>query len=209
MAADDERWTIENGLRSVTSRMRQLVLCAAILGACGGAPPPVPPPLPVPARAPAAPALPTAPVDYLEMHADRVVLLGEGAAVLLAADGEDRELPIFIGGTEGTSIDLRLRSERAPRPLTHDLLDHMLEQLGARLYKVQIDALRDNIFRGSVYLRAGGKLLRFDARPSDAIALALGSLAPIYVARAVLDRAGVSRAVIEQQVPTPAPSPAP
>src|SRR5262249_29429298 len=115
-------------------------------------------------------------------------------------------LPIFIGGTEGSSIDLRMKGEKPPRPLTHDLLDSILRELHASIVQVQVDALVGNVFHGSILLRTNGRVIRIDARPSDAIALAIGSRAPIYVAQAVLDQAGIDPDLLrQQQSPGPAP----
>jgi bifunctional DNase/RNase len=83
-----------------------------------------------------------------------------------------------------------MNQEHAERPLTHDLLDAVIRELDSELVKVQVDELRDSIFIGSVFLRREGKIVEIDARPSDAIALALGSKVPIFMAREVLERAG-------------------
>ncbi len=175
----------------------------AVIG-CATAPPPPPPPI-VNVAPPRAPT-PHVPPGYLEMHVDNVLGTPDGAAVILAADGEDLALPIMIGGTEAASIEGRV-ADRAPvRPLTHDLLDHIVERLGGTLIDVRVIALRDGIFYGVVELWARDKLQHFDARPSDAIALAVGNRRPIYVARAVLTEAGVSRAVINQSAAPPPPS---
>ena len=74
--------------------------------------------------------------------------------------------------------------------MTHDLFDAAIHALGANLYKVHIDELRNNTFIGRVYLVKGDRILDLDARPSDAIALAIGNHVPIYVARRVLEEAG-------------------
>ena len=130
------------------------------------------------------------PSGYVRMEVREVVSLSEGEAVLLV-DGERTVLPIFIGGTEAVSIALRLRNQPAPRPLTHDLLDSIVRQLGGQLVKVQVDRLVGGIYIGSVFLRTAHGIRRIDARPSDAIALAIGNRVPIYVARTVLDQSGL------------------
>ena len=166
---------------------------------CGAtAPPPPPaPPRPVPVE----PSEPTGiPAGYLDMHPVELVTLPEGAALLVEAEGSQLVIPIFIGGTEGMSIALRMRGEKAPRPLTHDLLDSVVHQLHGTLVKVQIDALHDDTYFGSIYVRDGHRVVRIDARPSDAIALAIGNRVPLYVAQSVLDQAGVDRDVIKQRL---------
>jgi uncharacterized protein len=131
------------------------------------------------------------PDGYVRMEVRDVVAVTQGEAVLLADPAGAVVLPIFIGGTEAVSIALRLRNEPAPRPLTHDLLDSVIRQLGGELVKVHIDRLVGGIFIGSIFVRTSVAVRRIDARPSDAIALALGNQVPIYVARSVLDQSGV------------------
>ena len=138
------------------------------------------------------------PAGYVEMHAAKVVALGDSAAVLLTDDAMKVALPIFIGGSEGASIDYRMRGERPPRPLTHDLLDDLVRKLGATIVKVQVDALREGVFHGSVFVRASGRVIRVDSRASDAIALAIGNRVPIYVAKKVLDQAGVDPGTMQR-----------
>lgn len=135
----------------------------------------------------------TKPAGYVEVHPTKVVALEDAAALLLVDEAAGVILPIFIGGTEALSIEHRLRGTHAPRPLTHDLLDAAVKKLRGSIVKVHVDAIRDGVFHGSVHIRAGRRVLRLDARPSDAIALALGNRAPIYVAQEVLDGAGVPR----------------
>ena len=84
-----------------------------------------------------------------------------------------------------------------PRPITHDLIDTLLARFEARLLKVQVDKLEDGIFFGSIYLAHRGKVVEIDARPSDAIALALGAEVPIYVAEDVIARAGIQSTDLE------------
>lgn len=114
-----------------------------------------------------------------------------GAFVLrLVDEARTQALPIVIGRAEAHVIDLRMRGERFERPLTHDLLSTMLERLGARVLFVHVDKLESNIFVGSVVLWDGQRLQTFDSRTSDAVAVALGHDAPIYVSEAVIRQAG-------------------
>lgn len=144
------------------------------------------------------------PAGYVEMKPERVVSLGDADALLLVDEPDNLVLPIFIGGTEGQSIDTRMRGVPPPRPLTHDLLDHVLQKLHAQLVQVQIDELRRSdeggIYIGSIFLRANGHVIRLDARPSDAIALAIGNKVAIYVARKVLDDAGMKWDELQKQL---------
>ena len=160
--------------------------------ACGSAARPAPQPSIAAAPSAGGAAQPTGiPVGYVAMRAARVVALGDSAAVLLVDEGMKVALPIFIGGSEGASIDYRMRGDKPPRPLTHDLLDAIVRALGASIVKVQVDALRDGVFHGSVFLRASGRVIRVDSRASDAIALAIGNHIPIYVAAKVIEEAGI------------------
>jgi uncharacterized protein len=134
------------------------------------------------------------------MFAGVVVPADDGAALLLVDEAKQIALPIFIGGTEAISIDHRMRGEKFRRPLTHDLVDSVLRHLDGELVKVQVDALREGTFHGSVFIRAKGQIVRIDARPSDAIALAIGGHVPIYVARAVLDEAGIKPDELRKQM---------
>jgi bifunctional DNase/RNase len=97
---------------------------------------------------------------------------------------------VVIGRSEAMIIDLRLRGEEFERPLTHDLLDRIMGTLGGEVVFVHIDKLRGGIFVGSVHLWDGHQMHRIDSRTSDAVAVALGNDAPIFVAPIVLEEAG-------------------
>lgn len=125
--------------------------------------------------------------------ADILSASASSTVVVLKSRRGETFLPIRIGEAEGLAIALRLSGRQAPRPLTHDLLEQVIRSLRARLVKVHIEAIRDSVFLGRIYLRQGGRQLSLDARPSDSIALALGARAPIYAQRSVLRQAGVSR----------------
>jgi bifunctional DNase/RNase len=129
-----------------------------------------------------------------------------GAAVLLTED-QRIVVPIYIGGTEAMSIQLRFEKRRYQRPLTHDLLDNIMHDLGGELVRVQVDDLRNNTFIATILIRREGRFFQLDARPSDAIALALGNKVPIYAARAVIKEAGVPREEFEGGEELPSGSP--
>ena len=128
-----------------------------------------------------------------------IVPAGDGAAVLLLDSSHTTVLPIYVGGTEALSIRLNLDGKHYERPLTHDLLASMVRELGGRPIKAQIDDLRDDTYFGSVFVRQGERVLQLDARPSDAIAIALGSGAPLYVSRSVLLTSGMPREDLERE----------
>jgi uncharacterized protein len=98
-------------------------------------------------------------------------------------------LPIWIGVFEANAIALRLENVETPRPMTHDLLRSALEQLGGQIEKIVISELRDSTFYARIHVQRNGDAIEIDARPSDAIALALRSEAPIFVLAPVLEAA--------------------
>ncbi|MEK6797807.1 MAG: bifunctional nuclease family protein [Planctomycetota bacterium] len=105
--------------------------------------------------------------------------------VLREAEGE-RAFPILIGIHEAYAIDRRTKGIAVQRPLTHDLIERMLEQLDCRLEQVVISELKDSTFYAKLVVRRNGELLEIDSRPSDAIAIGAGTAAPIYVDDSVL-----------------------
>jgi len=113
--------------------------------------------------------------------------------VVLKDDDEKFFLPIWVGIFEANAIALQLENISTPRPMTHDLLRNLIAELDARVTRIVINDLRDATFFAQIRLlinRGGGdRMLEIDARPSDAIALALRTEAPIYVAQSVLEQA--------------------
>ena len=121
----------------------------------------------------------------------RVHMLSSQHVVILREADDERYLPIWIGSWEAQSIAMRLQGVEAERPLTHDLLATMLDELGASVRHIIVSDLADETFRARIVLVHGGDDLEIDSRPSDAIALAVRTAAPIFATDAVLDRAGV------------------
>ena len=109
--------------------------------------------------------------------------------VVLKDDEEKFFLPIWVGIFEANAIALQLENVATPRPMTHDLLKNMIGELEGRVTRIVINDLRDSTFFAQIRILTGGKTLEVDARPSDAIALALRTEAPIFVAQTVLDQA--------------------
>ena len=181
--------------------MRMALVCLVLAACAGSAPPPQSPTPAAPASAAEEPTeVPGMPAGYVEGQVLQVADVGDGGAVLLLDESSNRIVPIFIGGTEAASIQLRMRGEPPQRPLTHDLLDTIVKKLHASIVKVQVDELRDGTYIGSVFVRDGRRIYRIDARPSDAMALAIGNKVPIYVAKKVIEEAGVPRDEIMRQV---------
>lgn len=144
-----------------------------------------------------------APDGFLAMEVMGVLPTSEGNAVFLVSEDEQVVLPIFIGGSEALAIELRLERRRFERPLTHDLLDTLVKDLGGHVTQVQVDDLRGATFVGTIYVSSGDHVLKVDARPSDAIALAIGNQVPIFVSRQVVERAGLTTDDLEEDLPPP------
>ena len=105
---------------------------------------------------------------------------------VLVSDGE-RKLPIVIGPSEAQAILLPLENSQPDRPMTHDLIRNLLDRLNARIDRIIIDDLWNGIYYAKLHLKRGKEEIEIDARPSDAIALAVRFDAPIFVAEGILD----------------------
>ncbi|MDD5676763.1 MAG: bifunctional nuclease family protein [Kiritimatiellae bacterium] len=127
----------------------------------------------------------------LLVHVKQVSLSNMGFVVFLKNEAGKCTLPIFIGAPEAQAIALHLDHVAVSRPLTHDLLKTVMDNLECRMKRAEICALRENTFFAKLILEWNGVESEIDARPSDAIALALRFMAPIYVAEEVMEAAGV------------------
>ncbi len=129
----------------------------------------------------------------LEMiiHAVNLDSLTNQPVIILKDSSAHRFLPIWIGQSEATAILMELQQLKPPRPLTHDLLRSLLTELGASIDRVEINDLKDGTFYARIRLRQEETMLEVDARPSDALALAVRTSSPIFVAEKVLQRASV------------------
>jgi len=119
------------------------------------------------------------------------ILINETAdqqVIVLKETEGSRSFPIVIGMPEIMAIDRRLKGIELPRPLTHDLLAAVVEQLGGRIEKIVISDLRDHTFYATIHIRQGNKAVRIDSRPSDAIGLAAGLSVPLFVEDHVFDQ---------------------
>jgi uncharacterized protein len=109
--------------------------------------------------------------------------------VILRDKDGDRVLPIWVGIFEANAIALQIENITTPRPMTHDLLRNVIHDLRASVQKIVVCDLQENTFYALIYLTLGGETVAIDARPSDAIALALRTRAPIFVEEGVIDHA--------------------
>jgi bifunctional DNase/RNase len=121
----------------------------------------------------------------------RVNMTNYRRVVMLKEKTSPRYLPIWIGHFEADAIAIPMQNVPVQRPLTHDLLKGVIEQLGGKLTQVVINELADETFFAKLIVDAGGRHVEVDARPSDAIALAIRAKVPIYVEESVFEQAGL------------------
>jgi hypothetical protein len=121
----------------------------------------------------------------------RVSLMSQQRIVILREKDAERYLPIWIGVYEAEAITIALQEVEVARPLTHDLLRNIFNQLNARILRVEVVALKDDTYYGNIVAEANDSVLNIDSRPSDALAIAVRAHVPILVARSVMDSAGI------------------
>jgi hypothetical protein len=125
----------------------------------------------------------------VQMELAKIILndVAEQQIIVLREVDGSRQFPIVIGTTEALAIDRRLKSRPTPRPMTHDLLATVIEQLGGSVHSIEIHDLENHTFFARIRLQRNGDSIDIDSRPSDAIALGIATSVPIYVAEHVLD----------------------
>ncbi len=127
----------------------------------------------------------------MEMEAElsRIIIdeQSDQQVIVIKERNGNRSFPIVIGIVEILAIDRRLKGIKPPRPMTHDLLGSVIEELGAKLEKIVINDLRHHTFYAKIHLSLNGQTVEVDSRPSDAIALGVACDAPIYVAEHVFE----------------------
>jgi bifunctional DNase/RNase len=121
----------------------------------------------------------------------RVSLMSQHRVVVLKEIDSDRYLPIWIGPFEADAITLQLQGVQVARPLTHDLLKSVIEQMGAQISHVVVTELKNDTFYAHIVMDVDGKSIEIDSRPSDAIALAVRVSAPLFVAEQVMVDASI------------------
>lgn len=129
---------------------------------------------------------------FVEADIWTVAQTDQGNVVLVRPKGSDLAVPIFIGQLETQAILIGLGGVEVPRPLTHDLLLSVLDSLGASLDRIEINGLKEGTFYARLVLFREGSSLLVDARPSDAIGVAVRKKCPVFIAESVVDEAGIS-----------------
>ena len=118
-------------------------------------------------------------------------LVGKQPIVLLKTAEGNKFLPIWIGHPEAAAILMKLQSQAPPRPMTHDLMSELLEQLEAHVVRITVTELRENTFYAQITVTVDGREIEVDSRPSDAIALAIRAEAPIFAADRVIEESAI------------------
>jgi bifunctional DNase/RNase len=146
--------------------------------------------------------------EMIEVQIDsvRVHLMTPQRLVVLKQIGSERYLPIWVGPYEAEAITVALQEVEMIRPLTHDLLKNVFGAFNARIKRIEIVKLQNEIFYGSIVAEVDGREIDVDSRPSDAIALSVRAHVPILVHHAVMDEAGI---IPEQDMPEDAEAPEP
>jgi uncharacterized protein len=131
------------------------------------------------------------PAVPVHMELKRIIIneVQDQQVIMLREVEGERSFPIVIGIFEATSIDRRVKGMASPRPLTHDLVAAVIDQMGGELQDVYINELKEHTYFAKLRIRKDGELVEIDSRPSDAIALAVTARVPIYVAEDVLGEA--------------------
>lgn len=128
----------------------------------------------------------------VEIDSIRVSLMSEHRVIVLKAIENELYLPIWIGPYEAEAIAIRLKNVDISRPLTHDLLNNVIGEMGGDISHILVSDLRDDTFYALITVNVNGTSLEIDSRPSDAIALAVRAGVPIFVAEDVLEQASIT-----------------
>ncbi|HHZ91865.1 TPA: bifunctional nuclease family protein [Candidatus Poribacteria bacterium] len=125
--------------------------------------------------------------------------IGTPIVFLRETDGDPRRmLPIWIGQAEALAIQLKLKNEEPPRPMTHDLLKNIIETLSAKVESIHVHSIKEETFLAEIHLQVNKEVLKVDARPSDAIALSLRFDVPIYVTEELIEQSGFSEEELKE-----------
>lgn len=121
----------------------------------------------------------------------RISLISQHRIVMLRDVDGERRLPIWIGPCEAEAITIELQDVEIARPVTHDLLKNVVEEVGGTVSHILINELRDQVFYARLFVDMNGEMLEIDCRPSDAIAVAVRAKVPIFVEELVMEEAGI------------------
>lgn len=121
----------------------------------------------------------------------RISLISQHRVVMLRDVDSERQLAIWIGPCEAEAITIELQDTEMARPLTHDLLENVIQEMGGKVSHILVSDLKTDVYYATLFVDQGGKLLEIDCRPSDAIALAVRVKCPIFVNEEVMEEAGV------------------
>jgi bifunctional DNase/RNase len=121
----------------------------------------------------------------------RISLISQHRIVMLRDVDGDRQLPIWIGPCEAEAITIELQDMEIARPVTHDLLKNVIDELGGTVSHILINELREMVFYARLFVDVDGTMLEVDCRPSDALAVAVRAKVPIFVNQPVLEEAGI------------------
>lgn len=127
----------------------------------------------------------------VKIESIRASLMSEHRVVILKDINSERLLPIWIGRCEAEAIAIRLQNVETPRPLTHDLLNNAIAEMGGEISHITVDDLRNNTFYAKIAVDLNGRSMSIDSRPSDAIALAVRANATIFVEDHVMAEASI------------------
>ena len=131
------------------------------------------------------------PLQQMQIYGVSFDMVGKQPIVLLKTVDGNKFLPIWIGHPEAAAILMKLQGASTPRPMTHDLLSDLLDQLDAKCERVSVTELRDNTFFASITISVNGSEMDIDSRPSDALALAVRVSAPIFAAEDVIEESAI------------------
>lgn len=126
-------------------------------------------------------------VDSIRVH-----LMTDYRVIMLKEIGAERYLPIYIGPFEAEAIAFKLQDRKHPRPFTHDLLNNLITDMGGEVIYIFVNDRRQDTYYARIHIRLDGQQIEIDARPSDAIALAVRANAPIFVAEHVMAQDGIT-----------------
>ncbi|MFO7537015.1 MAG: bifunctional nuclease family protein [Chloroflexota bacterium] len=121
----------------------------------------------------------------------RISLVSQHRIVMLKESDSERQLPIWIGPCEADAITIELQDVKIARPVTHDLLRNIVQEMGGKISHVLVKELNDGVFHARLFIDINGEMLEIDCRPSDAIALAVRVKVPIFISESVMEEAGI------------------